>query len=153
MNATEYFVKKNQNPPGAYFAAFHGEDMIEFAEEYHALKSQENNPDKWPTITPPVLLGHICDIMEVDSEKAKTRGRLPKHVKVRAIFFYLGRTIWEFSTVELGLYANRDHSDVIHHTKKYINYLDSTKPWYDEDLDLEIRRIKARLHEILINCK
>lgn len=41
MNATEYFKKEHEEGPEHFFGCFHGDDMVQFAEAYHKLKSTE----------------------------------------------------------------------------------------------------------------
>ena len=90
----------------------------------------QENIDDWPSITPSQLLEYICDILDIPISLITDRSRDANLVKSRAIFFYLGNSIFDFGPSILGLYAKRDHSDVCHHLKRYYNYLDSSKPWY-----------------------
>lgn len=106
----------------------------------------------WPHVTPNELYIHICDIMGASVDDVKSKARQKRLVKVRSIYFYLARTIYDFGLFDIGICANRGHADVAHHVKKYVNYLDSTKPWYCENLDMEVRKVKAQLYERLINC-
>lgn len=46
MSARELFINKHGNQPEDYFACFHGENMVEFAEEYYQHKFSEITKEK-----------------------------------------------------------------------------------------------------------
>ena len=97
---------------------------------------------------PKTLFEAICKIYNTTPEEAKVFNRKGDKVRVRAIYCYFARLL-EFTTVETGLVMDRDHATVIHHHKKYVNWLDETKPWFRPELKEEIDEVAIKL----TNCK
>ena len=90
----------------------------------------------------------ICQKMEISERQALGEGQTAKLAKLRAIYSYIGRK-YGLSSPTLALIMNRDHATVLHHAKKYNDYLDQKKPWYDKNLALEVKRIETYLEKRL----
>ena len=120
--------------------------------EYHQAKLNEEpvEPDQWPQITAAELCEHISHLTGVNIEDIRSKDRDPNIVKARATYYYLGRSIYKFRFNVLGYYTNRGHCNAMHHYKKYSELTDSRQLWYNKELDMELRKIKARLYERLI---
>ncbi len=134
-----------ENEGGFPIAGFYADEIMKQQSEV----SDEPTEERWPRTTPTDLFYHVCYIMNAEADKARSKSRHGRLIKVRIFFYLLGSSIYDFGPSMLGRVTNRDHSTVLHHINKWSGLIDSTKPWYDEELDMKVRKVKAKLHERL----
>lgn len=89
---------------------------------------------------PEDILNSVCLYYGVSLDDVKSECRAAKLVKARAVFSYVCRERG-IGTNVVGALLDRNHASVIHHHKKYKNYLDETQPWFDAELKTDIDKL------------
>ena len=115
-------------------------------------RTRLRKPTLPPAPTPEKLFTEVCHVMAIDEELVKGGRSFKELVKVRAVYYYLGRG-FGFGISEMGRVVGRTHATVLHQLGDYDDYLDKSRPYYDAGLANEISGIKHRLRMRLINCR
>jgi len=85
------------------------------------------------------ILNVVCDTLDVDSSKLKSKSRKSDLVKARHCFFYLASISSKHYTLsKIGSFLNKDHATVLHGKRKISKFMDV----YEEDLILIIKMKK-----------
>lgn len=69
----------------------------------------------------------ICEFFGYDIEHLKAYNRQKRLVRCRRMMGHVLRDVVGFSEYEAGIIMNRDHSNVNHHCKTFIGYLENEK--------------------------
>jgi len=95
------------------------------------------------------IIHAVCKVCNVTPRQLKSKSRMRKFSDARGFYAYLGRR-FGFTTVYLGRCINRDHATILHHDKKFSDYLNKELAWFRPELKYTETKIK---HEIAQRLK